>query len=337
MTEDIRAIQYGLGPIGVGIARLVSRRTGISLVGAVDVDPAKVGRELSELLRQDKPTGIQVRAHLADVLAEIGADVVLHSTGSSLTGIQPQIEECVRAGLNVVSTCEELAYPAAQYPALARDLDALAKAHGVTVLGTGINPGYAMDSLALFLSGVCESVDRVLIRRRLDASGRRLPLQKKVGAGLTVDEFNALVAAKKVRHVGLVESLTMLADGLGWQLERTEEITEPVIAARMLKSAYLEVKPGDVAGVHQIGRGFVAGREALTLDLTMALGVEDPGDYVRLWGGTGVEMTVKGIRGDQATASVVVNCTPRVVHHQPGLLTMKDIALPACWSTARGL
>jgi 2,4-diaminopentanoate dehydrogenase len=332
MVDSIRAIQYGLGPIGVGIARLVSKRSGIELVGGVDTDAAKVGRDLSELLGQQKSTGVKVRAHLAEVLAETDANVVLHSTGSSLKGIWTQLEDCVRAGLNVVSTCEELAYPAAQYPDLARDLDALAKAHGVTVLGTGINPGYAMDSLALFLSGVCESVDRVLIRRRLDASGRRLPLQKKIGAGLTIDEFKDLVLARKVRHVGLVESLTMLADGLGWTLERTEEITEPVIAGRLLKSAYLEVKQGDVAGVHQIGRAFVGGREALTLDLTMALGIEDPGDFVHLWGGNEVEMTVTGIRGDQATASMVVNCAPRVVHHEPGLLTMKDIALPTCWS-----
>jgi 4-hydroxy-tetrahydrodipicolinate reductase len=303
----------------------------------VDTDPAKVGRDLGELMALGRPNGIKVRAQLAEVLAETQADVVLHCTGSSLPDILPQIEECLRAGLNVVSTCEELAYPAAQYPDLACDLDALAKAHGVTVLGTGINPGYAMDSLALFFSGVCESVDRVEIRRRLDASGRRLPLQKKIGAGLTVDEFAGLVAAKKVRHVGLVESLTMLAAGLGWKLDRTEEVTEPVIADRVLKSAFLEVQSGAVAGVHQIGRGFAGGREVITLDLTMALDVNDVGDFVHIWGANEVELVVKGIRGDQATAAVAVNCVPRVVQHQPGLLTMKDIALPSCWSPARSL
>jgi 4-hydroxy-tetrahydrodipicolinate reductase len=288
---------------------------------------------LGDVIGLSQRLNIPVRAHLDEALGDGAADVVLHSTGSTLTAVLPQIEECVRAGLHLVSTCEELSYPTAQYPDLVRNLDTLAKEHGVAIMGTGINPGYTMDALPLFLSAVCQRVDRVRVQRVLDAGTRRLPLQQKIGAGASVPEFQKLVEAKRVRHVGLLESATMVADGLGWKLSRVEEVIEPVVAERVLRSEYLEVQPGRVAGVHQVARGYADGREILTLDLTIALGVEDPGDLVQIWGVNDVEMRVKGIHGDQATAAVVVNSVPRIIHSQPGLLTMKDIAPPCCWSS----
>ena len=328
--DTIAVIQYGLGPIGIGCAGLLHQRRAMRLVGAVDIDPAKVGRDLGEVLGLGEHLGVPVRARLAEALTDGRAVAAVHTTGSSLPAVLPQLEECMRAGLNVVSTCEELAYPAAQHPELARHLDAVARECGVTILGTGINPGYAMDALALFLSGVCPQVESVSIRRVVDAAQRRLPLQRKIGAGLSPAEFESLAAAGKVRHVGLAESVAMLADGLGWPLNRIEETIRPVIAGRELRSAYLTVAPGQVAGVYQIARGFVDGREAITLELQMALGASEPGDFITLRGEHDVELAVKGIRGDQATAAVVVNCLPRVVAAPPGLLTMKDIAIPAC-------
>lgn len=329
--DAIAVIQYGLGPIGIGCAGLLYQRQAMQLVGAVDMDPAKIGHDLGEVLGLGEHLGLPVRARLAEALTGVRAVAAVHTTGSSLPAVLPQLEECLRAGLNVVSTCEELAYPAAQHPELARHLDAVARECGVTILGTGINPGYAMDALALFLSGVCRRVESVSVRRVVDAAQRRLPLQRKIGAGLSAAEFEELVQTGKVRHVGLTESVALLADGFGWTLDRIEEAIEPVIAERELRSAYLTVAPGRVAGVHQVARGFVDGREAITLDLQMALGVNQPGDYVTLRGEQDVELAVKGIHGDQATAAVVVNCLPRVVAAPPGLLTMKDIAIPACW------
>ena len=214
MVDGIGVIQYGLGPIGTGCARLVCAREGLKLVGAVDVDPAKVGRDIGEVIGLPA-LGVPVSSCLRDALEEMPASVAVHSTSSSLKTVQSQIEECMACGLNVVSTCEELVYPAAQHPEVGERLNSLACAHGVTILGTGINPGYAMDALALFLSGVCERVDHVSVHRVVDASKRRLPLQRKIGAGVSVEKFNALVTAGKVRHVGLVESVAMLAAGPG--------------------------------------------------------------------------------------------------------------------------
>lgn len=329
--EGIGVIQYGLGPIGAGIARLLWERAGMRLVGAVDIDPAKVGCDVGEVIGMERPLGITVRSQLKDVLSDTDASVVSHSTGSSLKAAWPQLEECMRAGLDVVSTCEELAYPAAQYPDLANRLHRLAEQQDVTVLGTGINPGFTMDVLALVLSGVCQQVDGVSVRRVVDASTRRFPLQMKTGAGLSVQEFEKWVEAGKVRHVGLAESAAMLAAGLGWSLDEIDEVIEPVVAERKLQSEHFEVRAGHVAGVHQVARGLIGGREVITLDLQMALGAEDPGDVVQIRGAQDVEMTVRGIHGDLATAAVVVNSLRRVVEATRGLLTMKDIALPSCW------
>jgi len=349
--ENIAVIQYGLGPIGAGCARVLCERQGrgdgilpsVQLVGAVDVDPAKVGRDAGEVIGLGKSLALPVCASLKEALSRgdgilpshSQAVAAVHSTGSSLRAVLPQLEECMRAGLNVVSTCEELAYPAAQHPELPPHLDSLAKASGVTILGTGINPGYAMDALALFLSGACQRVESVSIRRVVDASRRRLPLQKKIGAGLSGQEFDALVSAGKVRHVGLIESVALLAAGLGWSLDRIDETISPVLADRELRSEYLTVAPGQAAGVRQIARGFIGDREVINLDLCMALWVETPGDFIHLRGEQDVELAVKGIHGDLATAAVVANALPRVVEAAPGLLTMKDIAIPACRSHGR--
>ena len=328
--NDISVIQFGVGPIGAGCARLVYAREGMELVGVVDVDPEKVGRDAGKVIGLGHSLGFEVSASLEEALERTAASVVVHSTGSSLKTVQGQIGGCLSYGLNVVSTCEELAYPAAQHPEIGEHLDTVAREHGVTVLGTGINPGFTMDVLALFLSGVCERVDQVTIHRVVDASTRRVPLQRKIGAGLTVDEFDALVATGMVRHVGLIESVALLAAGLGWTLDRVDESIEPVVAEREVRTESQAVAPGRVAGVHQVGCGYIGEEAAIVLDLRMALGAENPGDYVRISGPRDVVVSIEGIHGDSATASVVVNSVPRVVAAAPGLLTMKDIAIPSC-------
>lgn len=257
------------------------------------------------------------------------ADVVLHSTGSYLPQVRPQLVEIIEAGLNIVSTCEELAYPQAQHPALAEELDKLARKHGVTVLGTGVNPGFAQDTIAIVATGVCQDVKHIAVTRTVEAGERRLPLQKKVGAGLTVAEFEEKAGKRQIRHVGLEESLTMVAHALGWQLDRVEETIEPVIAEKPVKSQFIEVKAGQVSGVHQVARGFKGGQELIVLQLYMHIGPEDPGDSVVIKGTPDIELTVKGIHGDLSTAAMAVNAVPKVVSAPPGLVTMKDLP-PVC-------
>lgn len=325
-----RVICYGLGPIGQGIARLALSRPGIEIVGAVDVDPAKVGRDLGEVLGGTK-VGVTVSEQIS-ALSTTKADVVLHATGSALSRVVPQLTEIMAIGADIVSTCEELSYPWTAQPQLAAELDGAARRAGVTVLGTGVNPGYAMDALPLMLTAPCASVDAVRVLRVVNAALRRGPLQKKVGAGLTPEQFAEQVRAGTVRHVGLPESLHMLATSLGWELERQEDLIEPVIAEQPIVTEFANVQPGQVAGVRQVASGFHDGREVLRLELRMYLGAPDPQDTVEIDGNPPVRMSIAGgLHGDVATAAMVVNAITSVTRAVPGLASMADAPLVHFW------
>lgn len=321
-------VHFGLGPIGVRIARLVFERSGLESVGAVDVDPDKVGRDLGDVVGTG-PTANRVPI-VADVDAVLTtrAIVAFHSTGSSLEAVQGQLVALMKAGLNVISTCEELSYPWHFRPELARALDEHAKARGVRLLGTGVNPGFVMDVLPLVLSFACQKATSVRVHRVVNASRRRLPLQKKIGAGLTVEEFRSL-AGSQIRHVGLPESLAMVVAGLGWQIAELEDTIEPVIAERERRSAEITVASGRVAGVHQIARARTHQGTSVELDLTMAIDAEDEGDGVEIDGVPSLRLTIPGgVHGDDATAAVAVNVLPRLLACGPGLLTMLELPLP---------
>jgi 2,4-diaminopentanoate dehydrogenase len=326
-----RVVCYGLGPIGLGIARLALSRPGVEIVGAIDVDPQKVGRDLGELLG-GAAIGAAISADAVATLKAAQPAVALHATSSALASVAPQLLQIAEAGVNVVSTCEELAYPWTAQPQLAAELDAAARRAGVTLLGTGVNPGYAMDALPLMLTAPCAAVRAVRVLRVVDAGRRRGPLQRKVGAGLTVEQFSDGVRAGTIRHVGLPESLHMLATSLGWQLDRSTDLIEPVIADQPITTEFVTVEPGQVAGVRQVARGFVGEREAISLELRMYVGAPDPQDRVEIDGEPPVRMTVAGgLHGDIATAAIVVNAIPSAVRAGAGLASMADAPLVHFW------
>src|SRR6266852_1122669 len=255
VKKKIRAIQYGVGPIGASIARLMREKQAIEIIGAIDTDPAKVGRDLGEIVgANDAPWGVTVSADANEVL-EQNADVVIHSTSSSLAKVMDQLLMCLKAESSIVSTCEELSYPFRTHPELAAKLDSAAKESGVALVGTGVNPGFIMDKLVVTLAAVSQRIEHVKALRVVDASKRRLPLQKKIGAGMTVEEFRAQVAAGVIKHVGLPESVAMVADSLNLPVEQITETIEPKIATERVQTEYLTVEAGQAAGVHQIARG----------------------------------------------------------------------------------
>jgi 4-hydroxy-tetrahydrodipicolinate reductase len=327
-----RVVQYGLGPIGLECVRtlLAQRPAGIvELVGAIDVDPGKVGRDVVELAGGGARTGIVVRADAEQALREWRPDVVLHTTRSSLEEVHGQIELCLGAGAHVVSSSEELVFPFERHPALSARLDELARRHGLVVLGTGVNPGYVMDVLPLVATGVCREVTRIEVERVVDASRRRPPLQRKIGAGLTLEAFAERRAAGSLGHVGLRESLLLVADGLGWKLERVEESLDPVVAVRRVDTGVVVVEPGQAAGVHQLARGYRDGREVLRLELQMYVGAPDPHDAVRVDGDPPIDLWIRGgVFGDTATVGALVNAIPLVARAAPGLRTVQDLELP---------
>ncbi len=326
MRKKIRVAQFGVGPIGASIARLMWQKETIEIVGAIDKDPSKVGRDLGEVAgATDAPWNVVISSESQTVL-EKPVDIVVHSTSSYLASVMDQLMECLGAGCCIVSTCEELAYPWKKHPELSRQLDAAAKEEGVALLGTGVNPGFVMDKLVLTLSAVSQRVDWASAVRIVDASKRRLPLQTKIGAGMAPEEFRAQVAAGVIKHHGLPESIAMVADGLGFALDDISEKIDPVIAEENVKTEFLEVARGQVAGVHQIARGTVAGEEKIYMELKMFLGAKQPSDTIELRGEPNLSLLIPGgTHGDIATAAVVVNAIPAILAAPAGLRSGRDL------------
>jgi hypothetical protein len=331
MARKIKVIQYGIGPIGLKTTEFLSERPDLAIVGAVDADPAKIGRDLGELAALAKPLGVKVSGDSREVLSEADADVVVLTTTSRLEMIKPQVLEIVSSGKNVVSSCEELMYPWLTHPQIAGEIDEAAKTHKVSVLSTGVNPGFLMDFFPLVMTGVCRRVRRITVERIQDAQFRRLPFQRKIGAGLSLEEFQEKANQGVLRHVGLVESMHLLASGVGWTLDKTEDILTPVIATHKVATSDLVIQPGRAVGLQQVGCGYIDSDEVITLIFRAALGEPNPRDRIVIEGVPDIELTIKdGIHGDIATCAIIVNAIPAVIEALPGLRTMADVGLIAC-------
>ena len=317
--QPVNVAQYGIGPIGAEITRLLLAKNWVKLVAAVDIDPNKIGKDVGEVIGLGRSAGVKITPDLQGK-----PEVVCHSTGSRLREVSAQLKNLLEHGCHVVSTCEELSFPLDQK--LRAELQQVARSKNVTLLGTGVNPGFVMDKLPLTLTSVCQRVNSVDIIRIQNASTRREPLQRKVGAGMTPAEFRAAVQSGKIKHMGLRESLMLVGNGLGVEFEKvSDEKIEPIVAEREVVTQYLRVAAGQVAGVHQTIDG--KGKINVRLELRMYVGAEDvAADRVIVKGVPDLEMEIKGgVHGDRATAAMVVNAIPRVISARPGVLTMDDI------------
>jgi len=325
----IKVMHVGLGPIGAGVVRQVASRKGFTIVAAVDIDALMLGRDLGEVCGVGRKLRIKVGDDIRAAIKTTRPDVAVLCTRSSLRKVVPEFEAVLKLSVPIVSTTEELAYPVRSNAAAARKIDAMAKRARVAVLGTGVNPGFTMDALPIALTGVCERVDAVEVARVQDARIRRLPFQQKIGAGLTRDEFMSRVRDGSVRHVGLAESIAMIADALGWKLDKVTDEIVPKIATERVASEFMTVEPGLVAGLVQDGVGYRKGHAVIRLHMEAYLGAPESFDAVRITGNPPLSMQIAGgVHGDVATASIVVNSIPKVIQAAPGLRTMRDMVLP---------
>jgi 4-hydroxy-tetrahydrodipicolinate reductase len=331
MPDKIRVVQYGLGPIGSAMVRHVLERQGLELVGGVDVDPLKVGKDVGEVIGLGRSLGLPVNDQLSKALELTGADLVLHTTGSYFDRFKPQIIEILNAGLDIVSTAEELSFPWLRHAQDAAEIDAAAKRAGKTVLATGVNPGFLMDSLPLSLTAICQQVQRIDVRRAQNASKRRGPFQAKIGAGMSVEEFRNKMAAGRMGHVGLPESIGMVFDTLGKKLVRYEDRVEPVVADKLIQTSFFAVQPGQVAGLRQVARAYAPEGEFMTLTFVAALDWSEDCDTITVTGKPNLKVTLEGTNGDIATVAIAVNAIRRVREAAPGLLTMRDLAIVTLW------
>jgi hypothetical protein len=321
----INTVHVGIGPLGQKVLRYAVERGCFNIVGAVDPDPEKAGRDLGRLCGIE-PLGITVRDNLADAIKGQSVDVALDTTVSSLVALESQVAELANAKLNIVSTCEELFYPWKTNPQVAGRIDEICRRKGVACLGTGVNPGYLMDLLPTVLSGLCQSVRKVEVWRVQDASVRRIPFQQKIGAGLTLEQFEAKRKAGTIRHVGLPESIDFIAERLGWRLDEKTESLELVIAESQIDTGYKPIAKGMACGVQQVGRGFAGGREVITLNFKAAVGEPESYDQVHIDGEPEIKSRIAGgVNGDVATCAIALNAVRSILQAGPGLKTMAQI------------
>lgn len=330
----VRVIIWGIGAMGRGMADLMLKKKGFEIVGVV-ARGAKLGKSMYEFLetpRGDRPDVLLTAAD--DTIKPGAADIVLLCTDSFVKGAFDKIKMCIENGLNVISSAEQMAFPKAAEPELAAEIDRLAKQHKVSVLGTGINPGLIMDLLVVIFTGACESVDHVLSRRVNSLSPFGPAVMEEQGIGITVEEFiKKRDEGNLAGHVGFVESINMIAEAIGWKVDRVEQSMEPIVTEVDRKSPYGFAKAGNVAGCAMKGFGYVDGEVKIEMDhpqqIEPQLGGVDTGDYVVIKGVPEVNMANKPeIPGGIGTIAMCVNMIPHVINARPGLKTMLDLPVP---------
>ncbi len=328
--QTMKTVQIGLGPIGQQVVKYITERPGIEVAAAVDSDPEKAGKNLNEIGDGNLPE-LPIHSTLSSALQNAKPDIAVLTTVSKLTRMEALIEEVAKAGLDIVSTCEELTYPWQTQPDCAERIDQCCKSNGISCLSTGVNPGFLMDYLPVVLTSVCQHVEHIAVSRMQDASHRRGPFQNKIGVGMTPDEFHT--KKDSISHVGLPESAWMIAKALNWNIDEVRESINPVIAERDVSSEGVNVPKGYVLGVEQIATGTLNGREILKLEFRAAIGEPEPRDMVKIKGKPSFQSIIPGgINGDIATAAITVNAIRSVLKMDAGLKTMLDIPAASYFS-----
>ena len=323
--DNIRVAVWGFGAMGGGIARVLLDKKGVEITGVCDIHPQRVGRSIFELLNVERGDrkDVLVCDDINKVAAKGAADICVIATDSFTKKVFPKIKLVVENGINVVCTAEEMSYPKANQPELAAEMDALAKANGVSILGTGINPGLMMDLLAVCLTGCMTNVESVQCRRVNSLS----PF------GPAVMEEQGVEDGSLAGHVGFAESVGMIAEALGWKVDKFEQQMKPIVTTVDRKSPYGFAKAGDVAGVNMTGQGYVNGE--IKIDMIHPQQIEPEmegthtGDYIVLKGTPNVNMAINPeVDGGIGTIAMIVNMIPHVINARPGLKTMLDLPVP---------
>ncbi len=320
----MRVAIAGLGPIGSLIVRVLADREDVTLVGAVDIDPRKVRKDLGIVAGLEKKLGVSVSGSWEDVIPA-KPDIAILATTSSFPLVADQAFPLLDVGIHVVTTCEEAVFPLKMFPEYVRQVDVIARTGGAVFLGVGVNPGFMMDYWPSIAAALLPRVDKVRVERRVDLSKRRARLQEKLGAGLKPEEVQERVNQRSIGHVGLSVSAHMLAYALGWEIEEWGETFDILVATEPVPWHKGEMEPGLVKGLRQTLTAKVKGEERIRLTLEMSLGIENPGDTVEIEGPVPLKVHVDPISGDWATASVVANALPIVMNAPAGFHTLLDL------------
>ncbi|MBN2557902.1 MAG: NADP-binding protein [Clostridia bacterium] len=332
--NNIQIAIWGFGAMGAGMAGMLGKKTGVDIAAVCDIHPDRIGKSVGEVLGMDRWTDVIVESDIEKALSGKNIDLCLLATDSFTKGAYPKLKILMEKGINVITTAEEMAYPKAQQPKLAHEIDEIARANGVTVLGTGINPGLIMDLLVICLTGCMEEVTHIEARRVNSLSPFGITVMEEQGVGITEDEFNKRVLQKSMAgHVGFSESINMIADAIGWKLERFEQQMKPILTTIDRKSPYGFAAAGNLAGINMTGQGYINGE--VKIDMIHPQQIEPEmegthtGDYITLKGSPPVNMAITPeVDGGIGTIAMCVNMIPHVINANAGLKTMIDLPVP---------
>lgn len=326
----IKVLQIGFGPLGIQIAKYISEKTTIKTIGVVDINRNLIGKSLAEIdIKLSKDVFIFESVGLAVKALKEKPHIAIITTVSSLNKLTPQVEEVAKFGIPVISTCEELAYPWNTLPELSEKLDGICKENNIACLGTGVNPGFLMDYLPSVLSSVCKNIEQIIVERIQDATPRRIPFQKKIGAGLSLEAFKAKEQEGTLRHVGLPESVYLLANSIGVELDEVTEELQPVVSDKDIESETIRIAQGDARGVEQVAYGYQNGDCKIKMHFKAAIGEPRSFDRITIKGTPSFSSEIDGgVNGDIATCAIAINSVKSVLKAPPGLHSMADIAVP---------
>ncbi len=335
--ENIKVLLWGFGAMGSGMAEMLLKKKGIEIAGVCDMHPDRVGKSIFEVLgeKRDGRPDVIINGDIKSLVSESCVDIALLATDSFTAKAFDKIKFLLENKLNVISTAEEMAFPQASEPELTKQLNQIAKDNGVTVLGTGINPGLIMDLLVVALTGACIDVDEIEAERVNSLSPFGPAVMEEQGVGITQEEFAEGVKNDTLAgHVGFNESVGMIASAIGWELSApVKQSMEPIVSKVFRKTKYVEVQPGNIAGCSMKGYGYVGGEEKIRMihpqQVEPQLEGTDTGDYIRIKGTPNIDMAIKPeIPGGIGTIAMCVNMIPQVINSRAGLKTMIDLPVP---------
>ena len=334
--KPIRVVQWGFGAMGSGMVKLMLEKKGLELVGVIERRPELVGKDVGQALELGKDLGVKIYSDPSEILDKNKVDVCLHAIHSFTRKVFDSLKLILESGINVITIAEEMACPQAQEPELAAQLNKIAEANGVSILGTGVNPGFVLDQLVINLSGACLNVKRIEASRINDLSPFGKTVMETQGVGITPEEFaEGLKKGTIVGHIGFPESIRMISDAIGLNVDKIEETREPIISNTERETPVVKVKPGMVAGCRHIGIGYAQGKEVIKLIHPQQINPEienvDTGDYIKIEGDPEINMSIKPeIPGGKGTMATAVNMIPVLLKASPGLKRMSDLPIPAC-------
>ena len=321
--------------MGSGIACLVLKKPGLELVGAYARRAERSGLDLGAAIGLESNCGIVVGTDLAATVERSKPQVAIQATCSRLEEAAHEITALLHHGIHVISIAEEMAFPYHRSPELAEEIHRLAIAQSVAVVGTGINPGFVLDRLVITLTGVCANIQSITARRVNDLSAYGPSVLASQGVGLTPGAFQeGIRSGRVVGHVGFAESIHLIADAVGWDVERIDEHREPIVARTRRETPSVTVEPGQAAGCHHTAVAYRADRPVITLIHPQQVQPEregvSTGDSIEIVGTPNVRLTGRPeIPGGIGTVAMAVNMIPTVLNAPPGLHTLSDLPAPA--------